>query len=287
MHVQHRYANPRNPRPCRSQTRESSVAPTRLQERNQEMNRVHRRRPTGFTLLELLVVLVILVGLAGVIVPLIPSVRAQTHAATGASNITTTANQIRVFESIVGGLPNQLDSLVDENGDLLTTLRYDNSGGELSVDVLDGSDDLNFTDAEIVDALEEAGLTQAAEMANAATLDDASATFDPYTEPATFIVSLDPISDPVEGLIFDASNDYLVFGIGGLNSAIGKTMQEAPIHFPEEGSVNDVYDRFLLVVEISGGEEVRATPYAVVVAHDDALDAAGHSVEEFFEITGN
>jgi hypothetical protein len=51
-------------------------------------------------------------------------------------------------------------------------------------------------------------------------------------------------------------------GIGGQNTMIGKTVLEAPVHFPENGTQNPaaVYSRFLAVFQILNND---AAPVAL------------------------
>ncbi len=81
---------------------------------------------------------------------------------------------------------------------------------------------------------------------------------------------------------------YVVLGVGALSDMNGKTMVDAPVHFPRNTSSNPetVYSRFLAVFQITDGVAAidRAKFVGVI-----APDGSGVSTEmsSYFEIAGN
>lgn len=51
--------------------------------------------------------------------------------------------------------------------------------------------------------------------------------------------------DGLDSLIDEDGNDYVIFGLGILNETVGSIMQDAPLHFPDEGGPIEGYNRFV------------------------------------------
>jgi prepilin-type N-terminal cleavage/methylation domain-containing protein len=223
----------------------------------------------GFTLIELIVVLMILVGLAGMVIPAVTDMVTRTHTSTASGNIAEVANAVARYETQYLQYPNNLDSLVSN----LTT--------PTALDVALAT--TNAAGVEIVESLEHAGITTV----GVHTAGDG--TFDP---PAT-LTDLDNThsllglsEDEQEELGLETvgvPNKYVVLGVGNINTAIGKTMTEAPVEFPESGEVNPTtsYRRFLAVFDVSGE---RAKLVKILGPHGTGLDS---HMGEYFEVVAD
>lgn len=210
----------------------------------------------GLTLLELIVVMMILVAVAGILVPAITGMVGRSHTSAGAANIAECANAIQRYEAQYLRYPNMLDSLKE-------TL-----AGADATDFLGLGDELVAAiepvdlDAATLAALNDAGITTVGLHADpSATADATFQVTSPGDLDATTVL-LGPTAAQQVAMGLEAvgvAGKYVVLGIGQQNTAIGKTMLEAPVHFPENGTENpaDVYNRFLAVFQILSND---ATP---------------------------
>lgn len=233
--------------------------------------RLNHRNRRGFTLIELVVVLLVLAGLAGMLVPVLQNMVQKTHGATGGANMNEVAKAIQMYEAqSMGRHPNGYDSLIDELGEVV------------------GEDHVAATalDADQAEALDSIGITTLYDLDSAST----NKTFEPYG--ATPVAR--PIVDGAEVAVLNpdgiaalrlppTTGVYVAFGVGALNTAIGKTMLEAPVHFPEGGeSPVGEYSRFAAIYEIPAEGAARlATIAAFHHGHD--LVSLGTHLEEFYE----
>jgi len=223
--------------------------------------RVLSRR--GLTLLELVVVLVILIGLAGIVVPMLPSMLGRTETSSGATNHTEISKWVQTYEQIYLGYPKDWDSLTDIGGTKKIT--YVRGGGGI---VLDSG----LTAGE-ADALNGAGITRLQAMVEAPTgiapPPPNNKTFDPYTDPSydtnkikpaagTKLVILTKEGQQSLGLSdgTDSPAKYVVFGFGNRASIIGKTTQNAPVVFRDDGSKtpDQVYCRYGVVFQVTNAD---------------------------------
>lgn len=239
-----------------------------------------RRNRRGFTLIELIVVLMILVGLAGILIPAVTSMVGRTHTSTASANIAEIANAIQRYETQYMSYPNNFDSL--ETAVIGTQLNT------LDADLVSILAPVTLTTANgRLAALQNAGITSVGLHAE----DDGTFV---KAAPTTLVTT-----NVVQGLTAAAqenlgletptngvANKYVCLGVGTLCSMNGRTMLEAPVHFPENGTGNpdSVYGRFIAVFQItdSAGDALeRAKLVGVISPHGDGLD--GH-LAEYFEI---
>ena len=242
----------------------------------------------AFTLVELIVVLTILVGLAGVLIPAVTDMIARTNRSTSAINISEVAGAIQRYDAQYMSYPNGFDSLM-----------MDNLGGGLA-----GGDDLNTLTAALTTASVDVTLTAA----TIATLsaggitavglhaqDDAT-----FTLPtSTALVAGDKLKGPTAptqvalGLeTTGVAGKYILLGVGALCDMNGKTMVDAPVHFPRNATTNPetTYARFIAIFQITdgtalpGGALTRAKFVGVI-----APDGLGLSdeLDGYFHIASN
>jgi prepilin-type N-terminal cleavage/methylation domain-containing protein len=209
---------------------------------------VHRR---AFTLVELIVVLTILVGLAGVLIPAVTDMISRTNRSTSAANISEVAGAIQRYDAQYMSYPNNFDSLMMDvasgglaGGDDLDTL---------TTELGTASADVTLT-AETVATLAAAGITSVGLHVSE------DATFDLPT-PTTLAVG-DKLKGPTAatqqalGLeTTGVSGKYVLLGVGALSDMNGKTMIDAPVHFPRNSTTNPetAYARFIAVFQITDG----------------------------------
>lgn len=244
--------------------------------------RLTRNRRGGLTLIELVVVLLILAALAGVVIPVVQNMAQKSHGSAGATNIGEVAKALMLFEIQNGKHPDRYDSLYDG-----TDLVVD-SGSGLTASPIDDED---------LDSLNKIGITSYMIHDPAAT----NKTFEPYAVaavPTTLadtspVATLSPANIQALGLqptvLRTATTEppsapvkYVAFGVGQRNTAIGKTMLEAAIHFPESGeSPLAAYSRFLAIYAIPRVGPARLASVAAV--HEDGLSGAGAHMAEYFE----
>lgn len=228
----------------------------------------------GFTLIELIVVLMILTALAGLAIPAVTSMVTRTHGSSGAANIAAISNAISRYEVQYLTYPNRFDSLKN-------TLNS-NAAGDfdgLDEEFLAFCTPLTLTTSH-VDALAAAGITNLQLHADIAAAD---ATFQLTTTSGSIAANdvllsiTDGANETLQGL--DTAGTYVLLGVGNQSEMIGRTLTDAPVHFPESGNENPavIYNRFLAVFEISGD---RAKFVKVISPHFTGLD--GH-VQDYFE----
>ncbi len=227
----------------------------------------------AFTLIELIVVLTILVGLAGVLVPTVTNMVVRTNRSTSAMNITEIASAVQRHEAIYLQYPDNLDSLMqDDTGTDLNTL---------SSSLTAGLADITLS-ASTLSTLSNAGITTVGQHAT----DDT--TFDAPTLVAltdTWVLKgLTAAKQQALGLETTGSlGKYLVFGIGSKCDLTGRTMVDAPVHFPRDAATNPntVYSRFLAVFQITDGTDaLTRAKFVGVIAPDGA--GMGNQLDGYF-----
>jgi len=238
-------------------------------------------RQAGMTLIELTVVLLVLVGLAGLMMPYVGSFVGKTHDATGAQNANRSGEALVRYNTTHDGFPANLDSLLVGAGTGASAALIDSTIDEAMVMGGNGYADaaartaglltnygwsvLNLADAanvSVCGSLGKAGLGTVTDMvltpANP-TFDNAAATASVDTVDVAMdgtitctgaVVEMTPAAiETAMGITTDANKTYLVYGIGQLNAAVGKTMQDAPVHFAKNADMNasKAYNRFVAV----------------------------------------
>ena len=235
-----------------SRTRERDVAMKKndVAMRNRKVKRLVNCG--AFTLVELIVVLTILVGLAGVLIPAVTDMIARTNRSTSAVNISEVAGAIQRYEAQYMSYPNNFDSLMMDDG----------LGGGLA-----GGDDLNTLTAALGTASADVTLT-AATLATLSTagltsvglhaLDDATFALPTATTLAIGDKLKGPTAVAQQALGLETTGvagKYVLLGVGALCDMNGKTVVDAPVHFPRNATTNpeSTYARFIAVFQITDG----------------------------------
>lgn len=239
---------------------------------------IRSNKQNGFTLVELIVVLMILVGLAAILIPAVADMVARTNASTSSSNISEVANSLQRYETQFLSYPNNLDSLMT---DLLGT-----DLGTLSADLTAATADVTLTAATRV-PLTAAGITSVGVHAvGDNTFQAATAT---ALTDTTVLKGLTAAKQVALGLeTAGVAGKYVVFGIGALSDLNGKTNMDAPVYFPEKGTLNPdaVYGRFIAVFQITDGTNPlkRAKLTAVITPTGNGLNSG---LANYFEVVSN
>lgn len=238
-----------------------------------------RRVVRGFTLIELIVVLMIVVGLAAVLIPAVTEMVSRTNASTSSGNISEVANCIQRYETQYMTYPNNFDSL-----------KLDLTGTDL--DTLDASLNAVTTDvtltANLRAPLTEAGITRLGVHATG------DATFTLPTSTAitntTVLQGLTTAAQQALGLeTTGVADKYVVFGIGALSDMNGKTMMDAPVYFPKQGSLNPTttYSRFMAVFQITDGTDPLRRARLVAVIAPTGAGLSDTLSDYFATVTNN
>jgi len=257
------------------------------------------RNHRGLTLLELVVVMVILIALAGLLVPLLPQMLGKAHSATHSTNIGELNKVWEMYHVTNRGYPTDLDSLVVDGGTTVysklpqpTTSPYSATTVSDLATAIGTATSATVSAADVMERLSEAGITSVLAMNASAT----SATFDPYvyatgstTPTVTSIASTTPLcqinaTEVNTKLNGNASGVYVVFGVGGRCSAVGRGgMTSAPVHFSDESGENanpaNQYHRYGVVfnVAVDPAEFVGAVAF-----HEDGISGAAEGIAEYY-----
>jgi type II secretory pathway pseudopilin PulG len=268
---------------------------------------------SGLTLVELIVVLTILIAVSALLVPLLPSMVSRSHDASSATNISDISRQVQTYNQLYFGYPNNLDNLVEAG----------TGGGNALLGTLAGGANLNnmvtaqkLTQAQAT-ALSNIGITSFANLTGTApaTIANWSPTFFPYTTMApnqsanvTLVSSLPTVAvltgttttvgaTPAAGtglsvgvakLGLSPTGTYVVLGFGSANSAVGKVVQECPVHFPDQQTINPAitYQRYGLIFLVSENNPAvvvnNAQLVGVVCLLDDGIETAGDHIQDYF-----
>ena len=233
-------------------------------------NRISLR--SGLSLLELLVVLTILIALGGIVVSTLPGILQRTQVATAAANVPEIDASIRRNAMLAKGqIGNRFDSLIAGTGAL---------DGEV-VSYLGGYEDLQtatLSSADLV-ALSELGIVELVPALD----QPENATFGSHIQEPVALAAdsnvcvLSPDSsfellrnhwnfEPLE------TAKYVLLGIGERCTLVGAGTQavfsEAPVHFSDNSnhSPQDMYSRYLILVEINQSNETTASARYIGVA---------------------
>ena len=211
------------------------------------INQQKNKRRVGFTLVELIVVLMILVGLAAILIPAVTDMVARTNASTSSSNIAQVANSIQRYETQFLSYPDNFDSLMtDLTGTDLDTL----SAGLTAVTA-----DVTLTAPTRV-PLTTAGITSVGVHTagdNTFALPTATALTDTTVLKGLTAAAQQSLGLETTGVL----GKYVVLGIGAISELNGQTNIDAPVYFPENGTLNPdaVYGRFIAVFQITDGTD--------------------------------
>jgi prepilin-type N-terminal cleavage/methylation domain-containing protein len=232
----------------------------------QRVRFTHRR---GLTLIELVVVIAILVVLGGLLVQNLPNMTKRTHLAKCSDTIWSLNNVWNQSYASNVRYPDVYDSLMSSSGSAIDTRLTAGLKSQLSAAPLTTTD---------VAALQVIGITRVVDLQT--TTPTQSATYDstPYGATARQLtdganVALLNLSAhetagnvlqlkrhlvrQTDGSMFDdrANVRYVVFGVGPNCTAVGsgRKIQEAPVHFAGDDSINPttVYQRYLAVFSLT------------------------------------
>jgi len=256
----------------------------------------------GLTLMELVVVMTILVALASILIPILPGMLNRAHTSTGATNVSELNKAVQLHEQMNFRYPDQLDALTDG------TAVPDYLGGsptqaQLSVRTLTAND---------VEALNKGGITTLNAMhPTKAALATAGgdATFNPYVGATPTPIAgggtvIQVQEAAIENLIVQqqvAGNTYgdvyVVFGVGSRCTLVGKGLSQAPLHFPDNPSLDPStsYGRFGLTFRIARGTGATGSPASealgraefvgVVEFHENSISSSDGHIQEFYNST--
>ncbi len=206
----------------------------------------------AFTLVELIVVLTILVGLAGVLIPAVTDMIARTNRSTSAINIAEVAGAIQRYDAQYMSYPNNFDSLMMDDG-LSGGLAAGLDLNTLTTALGAASADVTLT-TETIATLSAGGITSVGFHA----LDDGTFILPTATTLAVGdkLKGPTPLTQQALGLeTTGVAGKYVLLGVGALCDMNGKTMIDAPVHFPRNATTNPetTYARFIAVFQITDG----------------------------------
>lgn len=245
----------------------------------------------ALTLIELVVVMAVLAAVAGIVLPLLPNMVTRAHTSTSATNLGEVGKAVQTHEAVYMSYPTNFDSLVTTSGSLAS---YVPGSSGFDLQTLTPS-------AETVDSLQNSGLVSMLQMADSGT-GDFNPTFYPYGNDATIAPTPTTISTstPLAALTGTAAarmfalpvnGEYVVFGLGNRTTMQGRTLQEAPVHYPDHpgDSPENVYARYGLVFQTvttttTGTAHLdRARMVGIVAFHDDGLEGLNGHLSEYWK----
>lgn len=233
-------------------------------------------RQAGMTLIELTVVLLVLIGLAGLLIPYVSGFVSKTHDSTGDNNLASLNNTIQRFQTQYMKFPNNMQALADVSGATYVNLMNTNAGVYVPTTYTVGTDIIP------VASLTSAGIGSIEDLnQTAGTFNGTSATFTaanpagPIALTGTNAVGMLTVGLGAETAVgtdnyasieehladafgklrteFNATcNDYVILGIGQESEMTGRAIQDAPIHFAQNGNMgpDKKYNRFVAVFEV-------------------------------------
>jgi type II secretory pathway pseudopilin PulG len=261
------------------------------------LNNTHRQkcstRPTvrfGLSLLELLVVLTILIALGGIVVSTLPGMLKRTQVATAASNIPEIDATIRRTAMLSRGkIGNRFDALVAGS---------DSLDGNIP-SYIGGAETFETTNLSVADvgALREIGITELVPAA----AETINATYNSHDQTPVEIGS----DSNVCSLSDDSANNiltqdwnlepaenakYIVIGLGEQCSMVGAgakaAFSESPVHFSDsrEQSPDEMYSRYLLLVEIKSVDELKSVARYVGagIPGRDGIHSVSKELEDYY-----
>ncbi len=245
---------------------------------------------SGLSLLELLVVLTILIALGGIVVSTLPGMLKRTQVATAASNIPEIDATIRRTSMLSQGkIGNRFDALVAGS---------DSLDGNIP-SYIGGAEAFETTNLSVADvgALREIGITELVPAA-AATV---NATYNSHDQTPVEIGSdsnVCSLSDdfamtilPQDWNLEPAENaKYIVVGLGEQCSMVGAGQQaafsESPVHFSDsrEQSPDEMYSRYLLLVEIRSVDELKSVARYVgaAIPGQNGIHSVSRELEDYY-----
>lgn len=241
----------------------------------------------GLTLIELVVVVAVLVVLGGLLVQNLPNLMKRTHLAKCSDTISALNNVWNQAYASNLRYPDVYDSLLAGNGSSLDARLTSGLAAQLTTAALTTTD---------VAALRSVGVTRVVDLQT--TAPGVSVTYDaaPLNAAARVLADGGNVAQlnlsaheaagnilqlkrhlirQSDGSLFDNRDNvrYLVFGIGPNCSAVGsgKRIQEAPVHFAADDSINpaSVYQRYLVVLSLATDAQGKVTAQYEAAAGND------------------
>ncbi|WP_305906755.1 hypothetical protein Q9L42_019310 [Methylomarinum sp. Ch1-1] len=234
-------------------------------------------RQAGMTLIELTVVLLVLIGLAGLMIPYVSGFVSKTHDSTGTNNLAALNGTIQRFHTQFNSLPDDLHSLIETStgtnpGTVYSELMNPNMLSPVTY-TEDGTTGMVATEIPLM-SLTSAGITSVYDMKDPTT--NGSKTFDAGNAPVTVPM---PSAGNAAAVTLAALNsgdradiethlatafgrqatnfnstcyDYIVMGVGQESEMTGRAIQEAPVHFAQNGDMgpDKRYNRFVSVFQV-------------------------------------
>jgi type II secretory pathway pseudopilin PulG len=279
-----------------------------------------RLRRKGLTLIELIVVLMILIALGGLLAPMLPSMLTRAHTSTCVTNIAETGRAIVTFQQLYSQYPNNWDAL----GDGTATINYLAGGAMMPAGVVSGSTTGTQGNGELqpltppltaaeASALTAVGITTLQAMAATPGGTVGSGTFDPtfnyYTGitptagvvavgTGTVLLGMDPTAAGAGSTTYawcvamnlPLTGRYVALGIGPRCSMIGKTVQNAPVHFGDTPVLNPEYgyQRLVAIFKVSDTAATAFTQAQLVgtaPVHDTGLGSIQDELQNWYQLT--
>jgi len=255
-------------------------------------------RQAGMTLIELTVVLLVLIGLAGLMIPYVSGFVAKTHDSTGTNNLANLNGTIQRFHTQFNSMPDDLHSLVTTgttaiypammNPNMLTATTYTS----------DGTAGMVGTEVPLV-SLVTAGMSSVYEMKDGTT--NGSKTFDAGNASVAIPNGMMAAAGTVDVAVLNAGDrfsvenhlakafgrqvsdfdsacyDYVVMGVGQESQLTGNAIQEAPVHFAQNGDMGpeNNYNRFVAVFQVDKAMALVASSAASIDAATGTLPTSG------------
>jgi type II secretory pathway pseudopilin PulG len=246
------------------------------------------------TLIELTVVLLVLIGLAGMLLPYVGGFMEKTHDSANSSSEHELAASISRYENQFMELPNNMDSLLDATPAIVNYTIAGRMGGTpaanygMAIRTMATVDPtVAGTNAAFCGSLRKAGMTQFAGMDSAVNplltpvtgtvlTTNFNPTFNYYNAAADINFGT---SGPCNGSLVELTNNqkiatalgwslaqvqakrllghtFVAVGMGTASEALGRTIQDAPVHFAKTGDANaaNAYNRLLVIYEVDGND---------------------------------
>lgn len=253
---------------------------TNLTSLNSLRNRPAALSRRGLTLIELVVVMTILIALGGLLVPMFASMLTRGHTSTCSTNIGEVSKAVEQYQLLYGAYPNNLDSLIDTTGALVTYLANGSAcppqyvtpgvgmaGGQVISGAITANESAALTNAGITSVMPMAAYPGTGGTYSATALGTGfDPTFNYYADyaspgngsavPQTITNGGTPtmaLIDPVNGgagspayvlctkMGWAVTGRYVVLGVGTRNTMVGKTMVSAPVHYGDQPVLNPEY----------------------------------------------
>jgi Tfp pilus assembly protein PilE len=262
----------------------------------------------GLTVMELVVVLAILATVAALLVPLFPNFFRRANKADDATNMAEITKSLQLYQAQYYGYPNDLDMLTD--GTTMPSYLPSTANGAYDQLIIPAP-----LTANAAAALQKVGITRLQPLAT--TVSAGNATLNPYPSlsPTTdgiavasginvavlntpaILAGTKEVNTDLYNIIASDQGDgashpgtYLVLGVGSRNTAVGRTMVNAPVAMPQGTDMNPAknYCRYGAIFKVDGNEVAltkRARLVAVVSMEEDELETIDNEVVGYIKVS--